>query len=95
MVPGSIELVRACREAGLRVAVASSADRVKVSLTCWSACCPATLCKSATLHTILTLQELLGASAAHVLVCSGDFFCNTRAEIRGLKYEGCTYEGCT
>ena len=38
LVPGSIELVRACREAGLRVAVASSADRVKVCLTYWSAC---------------------------------------------------------
>ena len=30
---GSIELVKACREAGLRVAVASSADRVKVHLS--------------------------------------------------------------
>ncbi|CAL5223491.1 g6016 [Coccomyxa viridis] len=29
-LPGSIELVRACREAGLWVAVASSADRIKV-----------------------------------------------------------------
>ncbi len=27
---GAIELVKACREAGLKVAVASSADRVKV-----------------------------------------------------------------
>ncbi|CAL8471539.1 g11081 [Coccomyxa elongata] len=29
-LPGAIELVKACREAGLKVAVASSADRVKV-----------------------------------------------------------------
>ena len=79
LVPGSIELVRACREAGLRVAVASSADRVKVSLACWSACYSATLCNSATPCTILTLQELLGASAAYVLVCSGARFCTMRA----------------
>lgn len=36
-IAGSTELVRTCRKAGLRVAVASSADRVKVCLTAISA----------------------------------------------------------
>lgn len=34
--PGALELVRACREAGLATAVASSAERVKVSVGAWA-----------------------------------------------------------
>lgn len=50
-IAGAVDLVRACREAGLKTAVASSADRVKVRSI--GSCIPITLLSNSQMPCLL------------------------------------------